>query len=466
MTLRFGTDGVRGPADTLTDDWVASLGRAAAAVFGPGPFVVGRDTRASGPRIAGALSAGLVAGGCTVVDLGVVPTPAVAWVAAAGNLPGAVVSASHNPWTDNGIKLFAPGGTKPDDATEQQLSALLPGSAADGLPSPAHTVPVHTVPAHTAPASGGRDDPGDAGLATVDELVAGYLDHLAGSLDGRRLDGLSVVLDCANGASSAFAGDLFTGLGASVAVLHAEPDGRNINDGCGSTHMGDLAAAVVGSGADLGLAFDGDADRVLAVDASGATVDGDQMIAMLAIDMHRRQQLPGDAVVVTVMSNLGLRLAMADAGIAVVETPVGDRHCLAELEARGLVLGGEQSGHVILRHLATTGDGMLSGLQVAELVARTGRSLADLAADAMTRLPQVLLNVAVAGDAAGAVAAVSDDIDRMGASLGATGRILVRPSGTEPLVRVMVEAPDEALAAATAADLAARIAEEAQRVEG
>ena len=430
MTLSFGTDGVRGPASEFTPSWVGALGAAMVDVFGSGPFVVGRDTRESGPEIVASLASGVGAGGGAVVDLGVAPTPAVAWVAARDGVPGAVVSASHNPWGDNGIKVFAPGGTKLDDDTEARL--------ADAL----------TVQLSTDPIAGGSGSVRDG-----DDALDRYVDHLVASVSGRSLAGLSVVLDCANGAASDLAPRVFGGLGASVTVINAEPTGRNINEGCGSTHLGPLADTVVRVGADVGLAFDGDADRVLAVDGLGSTVDGDQIIAMLALDRHRRGELVGPAVVVTVMANLGFRLAMVEAGIEVVETPVGDRHCLAALEQRGLVLGGEQSGHVILRDLATTGDGMLSGVQIADLVRRTGRTLADLAASAMTRVPQVLRNVEVRGDREDLMAAIAPVVDAEAARLGSTGRILVRASGTEPLVRVMVEATDAAVAREVASRL-------------
>ena len=445
--LEFGTDGVRGPVGSFTRPWVVALGWAAADVVGPGTFIIGRDTRAYGPDIATWLSEGLRSGGCDVVDLGVAPTPAVAWAAARAGAPAAMVSASHNPWTDNGVKVFAPGGLKLDDLTEQRVSQRLaerlagaPDDATSGGPDGASTAGV----------GAGVDDAG----ALRESTLADYVDHVVGSLDGRNLSGLSVVLDCANGAATDLAPAVFDRLGASVTVMHAAPDGRNINAGCGSTHMDDVRAAVVASGADLGLALDGDADRVLAVDATGAIVDGDQIIAMLALDRFSRGALPGDAVVVTVMSNLGLRLAMADAGIAVVETPVGDRHCLAALELHGLVLGGEQSGHVILRDLATTGDGTLSGVHLADVMARTGTSLADLARNAMTRLPQVLLNVEVHAERSVVMDAIADEVAVQQAILGNTGRILVRPSGTEPLVRVMVEAPDAEVASSVAAHLA------------
>lgn len=442
--LAFGTDGVRGPESEFTASWVRALGAAAAAVLGPATFVVGRDTRASGARIAADLSAGLACAGATVHDLGVAPTPAVAWIAARDGVPAAVVSASHNPYDDNGVKFFAAGGGKLDDATEQRLSAAL----ADALADP-------SVGGESGGAPGSGEVAGD--LSWRADALAAYRDHLVGSLGGRTLGGLRVVLDCANGAASELAADVFTSAGAGVTVVHADPDGTNINAGCGSTHLDVVAAAVVANGADVGLAFDGDADRVLAVDATGAVVDGDQIIAMLALDRHRRGVLAGDAVVVTVMANLGLRLAMESAGIAVVETPVGDRHCLAELERRGLVLGGEQSGHIILADVATTGDGMLSGLAVVDLMARTGTALADLARSAMTRLPQVLRNVVVHADRGAVMAAVAADIDAQQARLGSTGRVLVRPSGTEPLVRVMVEAPDVAVADEVATELVGAI---------
>lgn len=439
--LEFGTDGVRGPVESFSRRWVMALGWAAADVLGPGTFIVGRDTRASGPGISAWLCEGLRAGGCGVADLGVAPTPAVAWAAAQATAPAAMVSASHNPWTDNGVKVFAAGGLKLDDATEQQLSRQL-------------AVRLAAIPEATADSDAGVGSGNGATTPWRDQTLADYVDHLAGSLHGGGLDGLSVVLDCANGAASELAAGLFERLGATVMVLHASPDGRNINANCGSTHMGALSAAVTAAGADLGLAFDGDADRVLAVDGTGTMVDGDQIIAILALDRFARGLLPGGAVVVTVMSNLGLRLAMADAGITVVETPVGDRHCLAALEAHGLVLGGEQSGHVILRDLATTGDGMLSGLQVADVMARTGATLADLASKAMTRLPQVLHNVEVHAERSQVMDAIADEVASQQQLLGDTGRILVRPSGTEPLVRVMVEAPDVDVATAVAAHLA------------
>jgi phosphoglucosamine mutase len=432
VTLRFGTDGVRGVANVdLTPELVLALGRAAARVLGPGPFVVGRDTRRSGPMLFAALAAGLTAAGSSVDDLGVVPTPAVAWYAAGSSRPGAVISASHNPFADNGIKFFAAGGRKLTDDVEARLEAELDRVLDEGP----------RTGALGAPAVGTVTRVGD-----VDDYEAALL----ACLDGRRLDGLHVVLDCANGSASVVAPEVFRRAGARVDVLHDRPDGTNINEGCGSTHPEDLRAAVVSSGADAGLAFDGDADRVLAVDDRGELVDGDQLIAICAVDRHQRGRLVDDTVVVTVMTNLGFRLAMAERGIRVVETQVGDRAVLDQLEAGGWSLGGEQSGHVIFRDLATTGDGILTGLQVLDVVARSGRPLAELGG-VMTRLPQELRSVRVAArDELDAARGLWAEVERVEAELGERGRVLVRPSGTEPVVRVMVEASTAALATAAA----------------
>jgi phosphoglucosamine mutase len=422
VSLTFGTDGVRGVANAeLTPELVLALGRAAAQVLGPGPWVLGRVTRISGPMLAAALAAGLAAEGAEVVDLGVLPTPAVAWVAHDDGALGAVVSASHNPFGDNGVKFFRAGGLKLPDEVEEHLEAGL-GRLLGGAP-PAVAGSVGPI----------RGDDGAAGAAWVDHVV-----DSCGSLAG-----MKVVLDCANGAASGVAADVFRRAGADVIVRSAEPDGTNINDGCGSTHPEALQAAVraAGGGA-IGLAFDGDADRVLAVDEDGGLDDGDRILALLAVDLRDRGRLAGDRVVVTVMSNLGFRLAMERQGIDVVETQVGDRYVLEALDEGDLSLGGEQSGHVIFRQLATTGDGVLTGLLLADLVHRSGRLLRDLASAAMTRLPQVLRNVRVADrdglrqaeDVWEAVAAVEDE-------LAGQGRVVLRPSGTEPVVRVMAEAP-------------------------
>lgn len=412
----FGTDGVRGVANVeLTAELALALGRAAARVLGAPSFVVGRDTRRSGPMLQAALAAGLAAEGAEVVDLGVLPTAGVAFAAEQRGVPAAMVSASHNPYTDNGIKLFDTAGIKLSPEVEAAVEAELDGVRGTG--------PVGSV----------VPDPAAAG---------GYEAHLLGALEGRTLTGLRVVLDCANGAASTVAPRALAAAGAEVRAICAEPDGVNINAACGSTNPRRLATEVVETGADLGLALDGDADRLVAVDHAGAVLDGDSLLALFALDLAARGELTGDAVVATVMSNLGFRLAMARRGIAVRETPVGDRQVLAALDAEGLVLGGEQSGHIVFRAKATTGDGVLTGLLLADVVARAGRPLAVLAEGLVERVPQVLVNVAVPDPArlAGA-GAVWDAVAEVEAELGESGRVLLRASGTEPLVRVMVEAP-------------------------
>jgi phosphoglucosamine mutase len=440
VTLRFGTDGVRGVANVdLTPELVVALGRAAARVLGSGRFLLGRDTRVSGPMLQGALSAGLVAEGTDVADLGVIPTPGVAWASAELRLAAAMISASHNPFPDNGIKFFAPGGRKLSDQVEARLEAEL-----------------DRLLARVGASQGGPTGSG-VGRMVVHDGRAGYVRALVDTLEGRRLDGLAVVVDCANGAASSVAPEALAAVGAEVAVINDRPDGTNINAGAGSNHPDGLAAAVVSRGADVGLAFDGDADRVVAVDRTGAVVDGDQLIAICALDRKQRGLLVDDTVVVTVMTNLGFRHAMRDHGIQVVETKVGDRYVLEALEGGGWSLGGEQSGHVIFPDLATTGDGILTGLQVLDVMVRSGRSLEELAG-VMTRLPQVLRNVRVAdrrglAEATGLWARVDDVCQR----LGSRGRVLVRPSGTEPVVRVMVEALSLEEAEAVCAELCASV---------
>jgi len=422
---RFGTDGVRGLANAdLTAELAQALGRASSRVLGAPAFVVGRDTRRSGPLLQAAFSAGLAAEGADVIDVGVLPTPGVAYLAERRGLPAAVVSASHNPFGDNGIKLFGPGGTKLAVAVEESVEAELDALVADPGREPAR--------------------PTGAGVGMLraePEAAQDYRAHLLAVPEGRRLDGLSIVLDCANGAASAVAPAVFEALGAEVRTIGCDPDGININEACGSTHPGALGDAVVEAGADLGLAFDGDADRLLAIDHKGSVADGDVLLALFAVDLADRGELAGQAVVVTVMTNLGFRMAMAERGIAVRETPVGDRHVLAALEAEGLALGGEQSGHIVFRHRATTGDGILTGVVLADLLARSGRPLAHLASGLVTPVPQVLVNVPVRepgrlAEAETVWAAVAE----VEAELGEGGRVLLRPSGTEHLVRVMVEA--------------------------
>ncbi|MDZ4827169.1 MAG: phosphoglucosamine mutase [Actinomycetota bacterium] len=444
--LRFGTDGVRGDADAdLTSPLVVALGRAAARVlradaaeartaqrgshtYGTERFFVGRDTRPSGERIERDLAAGLALEGAQVVSLGVVPTPETAYVAQRENAPAAVISASHNVWTDNGVKLLAAGGKKLTDDVEQAIERELESLVADTTTPP---VPTYEKADRT-------DD---------------YLAHLLGALDGRRLNGLAVVLDCANGAAYKVGPKLFRDAGAQVTVLHALHDGRSINDQCGSTYPQSLQEKVRANGADIGLALDGDADRVIAIDETGEIVDGDQIMTALALDMHERGGLPNNAIAVTVMSNLGLRRALAAAGIGIVETAVGDRNVLVALAEHGLALGGEQSGHVILPQLATTGDGLLTGLLLCDLAVRRGVRASALAAR-MHRLPQVLDNVRVQSKPDLSTAAdLAREIATVERELGDSGRVLVRTSGTEPLVRVMVEAETAELAAATAARL-------------
>jgi phosphoglucosamine mutase len=368
----------------------------------------------------------------------VLPTPGVAYLAQLFDAPAAVISASHNPYPDNGVKLFSRGGRKIADAPEQrielELRRLVDAGAGDGPDGPGVGV--------------ARDRLGAA---------ADYIAHLAAALGGRRLDGQSVVVDCGNGAAFEVAPWALRVQGAWVRVLHDQPDGTNINAGCGSTDPRQLQQAVLAASASAGLAFDGDADRVIAVDERGNLVDGDQMLAIIALDLHERGELEGDAVVATVMSNLGLRRALVERGIEVVETPVGDRNVLTALEERGLSLGGEQSGHVIVTDLATTGDGTLTGMLLLDVMARRGRPLSELAA-VVEPLPQVLRSVQV-GDGSGLEddGAFRAELEAVEQELGGDGRVLVRPSGTEPVVRVMVEAPTTEQAQTAATRLAAAV---------
>ncbi|MDA8062886.1 MAG: phosphoglucosamine mutase [Actinomycetota bacterium] len=452
MTLRFGTDGVRGSANAeLTPEMVLALGRAAASVLGGPRFLVGRDTRRSGPLLCSALAAGLMSEGVDVVDLGVIPTPGVAARSADTGMPAAVVSASHNPFADNGVKLFGGGGRKLADAEEESierwLAELLAGPDREKCSAPG---PVALAPEVQGARAGGLRPGRPAavvgsavGSAVVDsEALEWYRQRLVGSLQGRRLSELAVALDCANGAAAAVAPEVFAASGARVvATVGTSPEGTNINDRCGSTDPSALVSAVLSTGADLGLAFDGDADRVIAVDGCGRVVDGDRLLALFALDLRSRGLLAGDTVVVTVMTNLGFHRAMGAAGIGVHTTDVGDRNVLAALDANGWSLGGEQSGHLVFKDLATTGDGVLSGLLLADLLVRAARPLAGIAEDVMVSFPQVLRNVE-APDRSRLVGAPGlwAEVAAIEADLGGQGRVLVRPSGTEPLVRVMVEA--------------------------
>ena len=418
---------MRGQALTeLTTDYVGSLGRAAAEVLGGGEWLIGRDTRESGPALEQALIDGLRAGGAEPKSLGVLPTPALAYLSLRHAVPAAMITASHNPYRDNGIKIFDVGGAKLTSDTEQAIEA------ATGPPPPA-SAPSDVV--HSG-------------------VIAEYSDYLVDTIGRGALDGLTIVLDCANGAMHEVAPIVARRLGADVIVINAEPTGRNINDRCGATHPASLSAAVVAHAADLGLAFDGDGDRVMAVDHLGNIVDGDRMLALAALQLREEGQLTNDTVVVTVMSNLGFHKAMDAAGVKVVTTGVGDRWVLEALDAGDYAIGGEQSGHIIYRHLATTGDGLLAGLRLAAYAHSTSRSLADLAGTIMTSYPQVLVNVKVADRHPNVDIELADEIAVAEESLHGEGRILVRSSGTEPLIRVMVEAATQPLAQVTADNLA------------
>ncbi len=444
MGRLFGTDGVRGLANRdVTAEVALDVSVAAAHVLGSqGAFeghrpraVIGRDPRASGEFLSAAVAAGLASAGVDVDNVGVLPTPAIAYLTAARGVDlGVVLSASHNPMPDNGIKFLASGGHKLDDEVEAAIEARI-GEAWE------------------------RPLGAAVGRIRTDQSLAGqqYVDHLVATI-GVRLEGLRIVVDCANGAASEVGPAALREAGADVVVINASPDGRNINEACGSTHPEQLQAAVVAAHADLGVAFDGDADRCLAVDADGVLVDGDQIMGILAIALRDRGALPHDTLVTTVMSNLGLRLAMRDAGIATVVTGVGDRYVLEAMRAGGFGLGGEQSGHIILAAHATTGDGLLTALQLAARVVETGRTLADLAS-VVQRLPQTLVNVPGVDRTRTDDVVLVEAVSAAEKSLGDTGRVLLRASGTEPLVRVMVEAATQEEADETAHDLAAVVRE-------
>ena len=444
MGRLFGTDGVRGVANAdLTAELALGLSVAAAHVLAEaGTFeghrptaVVGRDPRASGEFLEAAVVAGLASAGVDVLRVGVLPTPAVAHLTGVlGADLGVMLSASHNAMPDNGIKFFARGGHKLADDLEDKIEGVYEEHRT-GAP---------------------WDRPTGAGVGRVrdyDEGFETYVSHLLAVLPNR-LDGLKIVLDEAHGAAARVSPEAFTRAGAQVVTIGAAPDGLNINDGCGSTHLELLKAAVVEHGADLGIAHDGDADRCLAVDHTGAEVDGDQILAVLSLAMREAGTLRGDTVVATVMSNLGFKLAMEREGLTLVQTAVGDRYVLEEMKRHGYALGGEQSGHVIILDHATTGDGTLTGLMLAARVAATGKSLGELAA-VMERLPQILINVKDVDKSrvttSAELAAAVVDAER---ELGTTGRVLLRSSGTEPLVRVMVEAADIEQARAVAQRLA------------
>ncbi len=444
MGRLFGTDGVRGLANgDLTADLALGLSQAAARVLTQGRHadelraagkrptaIVARDPRVSGQFLTAAVSAGLASSGIDVLDAGVIPTPAAAFlVGDIGADFGVMISASHNPAPDNGIKFFSFGGTKLPDEVEDRIEEAM---------------------------SGDKLAPTGAGVGRIQRFADAedrYLLHLLGTLDVS-LAGLHVVIDCAHGAAAGISPQVFADAGARVTVIGSDPDGLNINDGVGSTYLGPLQAAVVEHGADLGIAHDGDADRCLAVDAAGRVIDGDHIMAIIALSMKSRGLLTDDTLVTTVMSNLGLKRAMTEHGVHLIETKVGDRYVLEALAEHGLSLGGEQSGHIIFSEHATTGDGILTGLQIAAEMVRTGRTLADLA-DVMTVFPQVLINVrGVDRTALEGHAVIANAVAVEEATLGASGRVLLRASGTEPMVRVMVEAAEQSTAQHVAERLA------------
>ena len=441
----FGTDGVRGLANgLLTAELATNLGVAAAQVLGERgefsshksdrPFaIVGRDPRASGEFLQSAVSAGLASAGVDVIDVGILPTPAVAFLTdLTGADLGVMLSASHNAMPDNGIKFFARGGVKLDDAIEDAIEAHL--DVVSELPTGA----------------------GVGRIRSEHDLVEKYLHHLNASISNS-LEGLTVVVDGANGSASLVGPEALRRAGAQVISIHCEPNGLNINENCGSTHMDDLFAAVIKHGADLGIAHDGDADRCLAVDADGNFVDGDQILAILASGRKTRGALVGNTVVATVMSNLGFNIAMKELEIEVIAAAVGDRYVLEEMRTGGFTIGGEQSGHVVLSEFATTGDGVLTALHLMSEMKAAGKSMAQLAA-IVNRLPQVLINVPNVDKSLISKSAVSEAVAKLEQELGSTGRILLRSSGTEPLIRVMVEVATADQAQKVAKELAEVVA--------
>ena len=442
MARLFGTDGVRGLAGSdITAEFAMSLAQGAAIVLGREArregrrpvAVIARDPRVSGEFITAAVAAGLASSGVDVQDAGVIPTPAAAFLVADLRADfGVMVSASHNPAPDNGIKFFARGGVKLPDSVEDEIERVMGDS------------PTRAIA-------------GDVGrIRRFADAEDRYKVHLLSTIDVS-LKGLHIVLDCAHGAASGISPDAFSDAGASLTVIGSAPDGLNINREVGSTHLEQLQQAVLAAGADLGIAHDGDADRCLAVDAAGNIVDGDQIMAILALSLKQRGMLKDSTLVATVMSNLGLRVAMEEHGIAMVQTKVGDRYVLEALNQYELSLGGEQSGHIIFTDAATTGDGLLTGLQIAAEMVRSGKTLAELAG-VMTVYPQVLINVTgvdrlgLAGDTE-----IERRAEQIEAELGERGRVLLRPSGTEKIIRVMVEAEEEYRARHAAEELAALI---------
>lgn len=438
--LTFGTDGVRGEfGKELTENYAANLAEVAAKVLQCNLVVIGRDTRESGVLLETAITKALATMGVEVQLMGIAPTPAIAFAARKHGVVAIAITASHNLYQDNGIKIFGAGGCKLSDAEQESIEqAMLArgenAKAADNMVSSS----------------------AKSGVARP-ELLQEYCDWLVGLVRPGALKNLHVALDCANGAFSHVAPEVFSKLGATVTTINATPDGRNINLQCGATHPEPLSEVVKSVGAHFGVAFDGDGDRLIAVDGNAQIVDGDHLLAISALDMKHRGTLRNNKVVVTVMTNIGFHQAMKNAGIEVVTTPVGDRSVLLALDDESLSLGGEQSGHIIYRDLATTGDGLLAAVSLAALIAESKKSLSEIANTAMTSFPQVLINLRVGKRVDGVDQLFKGEIAAAEKTLGASGRVLVRASGTEPMVRVMVEAPQQDIAEKVAATLAEAI---------
>lgn len=443
--LTFGTDGVRGEfGKELTERYAASLAEVAAQILQCKVVVVGRDTRESGVLLELAITKALMGRGVEVQLMGVAPTPAIAFAARQHNVVAIAITASHNLYQDNGIKIFGAGGRKLSDDEQQRIEHEM--SLRDGATG--------NVESNMAPSAIVGAASSTTNSVARPELLQEYCDWLVASVRHGALENLHIALDCANGAFSMLAPEVFSKLGATVTTMNATPDGRNINLQCGATHPGPLSEVVKSVGAHFGVAFDGDGDRLIAVDELGRIVDGDHLLAISALQMKQQGTLRNNKVVVTVMTNIGFHQAMKGAGIEVVTTPVGDRSVLVALEENSLSLGGEQSGHIIYRDFATTGDGLFAAIKLAVVVADSKKLLSEIAEQAMTSFPQVLINLRVAKRVDAIDQMFKGEIETAQKSLGDSGRVLVRASGTEPMVRVMVESQQQSTAEKVAATLA------------